>query len=176
MIANRARALPTWLCDFKLWWLCNSLAPLSWPSGKVSAWRTADLGFHFRHGSFSRSSHTSEFKIGTPVASLSHPWHYRASARTGWPGVSTLWLSEIVSLICNFCLSVAAHAIVSRTLACYWEVKQPTNNDLNSAEILQCTTQILNVHSAGSLASQCYGLMRCWCSFTVPDWIRCDSC
>ena len=36
------------------------------------------------------SSHTSDFKIGTPVATLSGAWHYRVSAGTGRPGVSVL--------------------------------------------------------------------------------------
>ena len=39
---------------------------------------------------FSGSSHTSDFKIGTPVATLPGAWHYRVSAGTGRPGVSIL--------------------------------------------------------------------------------------
>ena len=39
---------------------------------------------------FSGSSHTSDLKIGTPVATLSGAWHYRVSAGTGQPGVSIL--------------------------------------------------------------------------------------
>ena len=39
---------------------------------------------------FSRSSHTSDLKIGTPVATLPGAWHYRLSAGTGRPGVSGL--------------------------------------------------------------------------------------
>ena len=42
----------------------------------------------FRH--LSRSSHTSDLKIGTPVATLPGAWHCRASAGTGRPGVSIL--------------------------------------------------------------------------------------
>ena len=41
-------------------------------------------------GFFSRSSHTSDFKIGTPVAILPGAWCYRVSAGTGLPGVSML--------------------------------------------------------------------------------------
>ena len=37
-------------------------------------------------GIFSRSSHTSDLKIGTPVATLPGAWRYRVSAGTGWPG------------------------------------------------------------------------------------------
>ena len=51
---------------------------------------------------FSGSSHTSDFKIGTPVATLPGAWHYRVSPGTGWPCVNLLWLGEIESLICNF--------------------------------------------------------------------------
>ena len=41
-------------------------------------------------GIFSRSSHTSDFKIGTPVATLPGAWRYRVSTGTGRPGVSIL--------------------------------------------------------------------------------------
>ena len=41
-------------------------------------------------GIFSGSSHTSDFKIGTPVATLPGAWRYRVSAGTGRPGVSIL--------------------------------------------------------------------------------------
>ena len=61
---------------------------------------------------FSRSSHTSDLNIGTPVATLPGAWRYRVSAGTGWPGVSILGLGEMESLICNFYLSVAARKIV----------------------------------------------------------------
>ena len=61
---------------------------------------------------FSRSSQTSDFKIGTPVATQSGAWHYRVSAGTGQPSVSILWLGEVESLICNFYLSVGARKIV----------------------------------------------------------------
>ena len=41
-------------------------------------------------GIFLGSSHTSDFKIGTPVATLPGAWHYRVSTGTGRPGVSKL--------------------------------------------------------------------------------------
>ena len=61
---------------------------------------------------FSGSSHTSDLKIGTPVATLPGAWRYRVSTGTGRPGVSILWLGEVERLICNFYLSVAARKIV----------------------------------------------------------------
>ena len=67
---------------------------------------------HACDGIFLGLSHTSDLKIGTPVANLPGAWHYRVSAGTGWPGVSILWLGEMDSLICNFYLSVAANKIV----------------------------------------------------------------
>ena len=80
---------------------------------------------------FFRGRHTSDFKIGTPVATLSGAWRYRVSAVTGWSDVSILWLGEVESLICNFYLSVAARKIEQirpwDTLACCWDVKQPTS-------------------------------------------------
>ena len=41
-------------------------------------------------GIFPGSSHTSDSKIGTPVATLPGAWRYRVSAGTGRPGVSIL--------------------------------------------------------------------------------------
>ena len=41
-------------------------------------------------GMFLGSSHTSDLKIGTPVATLPGAWRYRVSAGTGQPGVSIL--------------------------------------------------------------------------------------
>ena len=59
---------------------------------KAPASRTKDLEFdsHLRCGDFSGSSHTSDLKIGTPVATLPGTLHYRVSAGTGQPGVSVL--------------------------------------------------------------------------------------
>ena len=65
-----------------------------------------------RDGIFSRSSHTSDLEIGTPVATLPGAWHYKVSTGTGRPGVSILWLGEVERFICNFYLSVAARKIV----------------------------------------------------------------
>ena len=51
---------------------------------------------------FSWSSHTitSDLNIDdSQITSLSGAWHYRVSAKTGWPSVSILWLGEIESLI-----------------------------------------------------------------------------
>ena len=58
---------------------------------KVSASRGADLGLSCRLcQDFSRSGHTSDLEIGTPVASLPDVWCYDVSAWTGWPGISIL--------------------------------------------------------------------------------------
>ena len=80
---------------------------------KASASRVAEPGFdsRLRRGDFSGSSHTSDLKNDTPVATLPGAWRYRVSAATGWPGVSILWQGEVESLICNFSLSVAARTL-----------------------------------------------------------------
>ena len=81
---------------------------------KASASGAEDPGFESRlRRDFSGSSHTSDLKIDTPVATLQGAWRYRVSAGTGRPGVSILWLGEVESLTCNFYLSVAARQIVS---------------------------------------------------------------
>ena len=60
--------------------------------GKASASRTEDPGFasRLRRDFCLGSSHTSDLKIGTPVATLPGAWRYRVSAGTGRPGVSIL--------------------------------------------------------------------------------------
>ena len=58
---------------------------------KVSASKAEDPGFesHFQWD-FYGSSHTSDLKIGTPVATLPGVWRYGVSAGTGRTGVSIL--------------------------------------------------------------------------------------
>ena len=93
--------------------------PPRWPSGfKASVSRAADPGFdsRLRHGSFSGSSHTSDLKIGTPVANQPGAWGYRVSTGTGWPGVRILRLSEVERLICFFYLSVEARKLARADL------------------------------------------------------------
>ena len=58
---------------------------------KASASRAEDPGFESRlRRDFSGSGHTSDLKIGTPVATLPSAWRFRVSAGTGRPGVSVL--------------------------------------------------------------------------------------
>ena len=58
---------------------------------KASASRAEDPGFESRlRRDFSGSSHTSDLKFGTPVATLPGAWRYRVSGGTGRPGVSIL--------------------------------------------------------------------------------------
>ena len=78
---------------------------------------------------FSRWSHTSDLKTGTPMATLASAWHSRVNAGTGWSSVSILWLNEVESLICNLYLSMAACKLSEQIhpwdrLACCWDVKR----------------------------------------------------
>ena len=58
---------------------------------KASALGAEDPGFESRlRRDFSGSSHTSDLKVGTPLATLPGAWRYRVSAGTGLPGVSIL--------------------------------------------------------------------------------------
>ena len=59
----------------------------------------------FPHEAFSWSSHTSDL-LCAPAAALSCAWLYKGGNGTGGPSVNVLWLGEIASLICSFCLSV----------------------------------------------------------------------
>ena len=57
----------------------------------MSTSRAEDSGFESRlRQDFSGSSHTSDLKTGTPVATLPGTWHYRVSTGTGLPGVCIL--------------------------------------------------------------------------------------
>ena len=85
-------------------------------------------------GDFSGSSHTSDFKNGTPVATLPGAWRYRVSTGTGRPGDSILRLGKAESVICNFYLSVAElKPVLSRSVPEILKhvagtlIKQPTN-------------------------------------------------
>ena len=61
------------------------------PVVKASLSRAADPGIDSRlAGDVSGSSHTSDLKIGSPVATLPGAWRDRVSSGTGWPGVSIL--------------------------------------------------------------------------------------
>ena len=58
---------------------------------KASASRSEDPGFKSRlRRDFSGSSHTSDLRIDTLVATLPGAWRYRVSTGTGWTGVSIL--------------------------------------------------------------------------------------
>ena len=62
--------------------------------------------------------HTSDLKIGTPVATRPGAWRYKFSTGTGWPGVSILWQH----------VKLSEQIRPWDTLACGWDLKQPTNN------------------------------------------------
>ena len=58
---------------------------------QASASRAEGPGFKFRlRRDFSMSSHTSDLKTGTPVATMPGAWHHRVRSGTGWPSVSIL--------------------------------------------------------------------------------------
>ena len=84
--------LDTCLDSFDMY-MCFSLQEdrLSGLAVKASASRAEDPGFEScLCRDFSGSSHTSDLKFGTPVATLPGAWHYRVSAGTGHPSVSIL--------------------------------------------------------------------------------------
>ena len=90
---------------------------------KASALRAEDCAEIFRW-----LSHTSDLKIGTPVATLPGAWCYRVSAGTGWPNDWVRWKvwSTTFNPVWQYVkLSEQIHPW--DTLACCWNVKQPTN-------------------------------------------------
>ena len=83
--------------------------PPHWPSGSgVRLDSRPRVQILLALGFFGGSSHNSDLKIGTPVATLPGIWCYRVSTGNGQPSVCILWLGEMESLVCNFHLSVAA--------------------------------------------------------------------
>ena len=115
---------------------------------KASAPKTEGPEFESRfRRDFSGSSRTSDFKIGTPLASLPGAWRYRVSTGTGRPGVSILWLGEVESLI-GSSVSVWQHVNLSEqirpwdTLACCWDVKQPTDKQSPALSVFCCSVSI----------------------------------
>ena len=65
--------------------------PPCWPSGKaMPRERKIPVSNPACAGIFSGSSHTIDFKIGTPVATLPGTWRHRVSTGTGRPGISIL--------------------------------------------------------------------------------------
>ena len=66
-----------------------------WPSGKGVLLESGSSGFdsHFHCGDFSRSNHTRDWNVGTPMVYLP----YRVGAVSGSSDDSILWLGEIAS-------------------------------------------------------------------------------
>ena len=96
----------------------------------------------WRYGGRSLLCQVESYKSGTHVASLLHAWGQKISARTGWPGVTTLWLGEVASCISCFCRSVVAckfapsRSVPEAHAACCWVGKQAGND--SSSLILFC--------------------------------------
>ena len=118
---------------------------------KASASRAEGPGFESRlRRDFSGSSHTSDLNIGTPVATLPGAWRYRVSGGTGRPGVSILWRWKVGSAAS---ISVWQHVKLSvqirpwDTLACCWDVKQPTNKHSIPGNIVlnNCQVNLLSM-------------------------------
>ena len=130
---------------------------------KASASRAEDPGFESRlRRDFSGVESYQWLKI-LALQWLLGAWRrYRVSAGTGWPGVSMLWwkVGSATSI------SVWQHVKLSEqtrswdTLACCWDVKQPTNNNSHGAK----------PHPAEWLAGSVNSVPRClsaWGIYTL---------
>ena len=117
-----------------LWWFVGLVV-------KVSASRVEDPVFESRlWRDYSGLSHTSDVKIGIPVATLLGAWHYRVCRGTGQPSVSILWLGEVENLICSFYLSVASPKIVWADLSLRY-TSTDSDGDLARHLALQISTR-----------------------------------
>ena len=117
-----------------------------WPGCKPVLPESGRPGFvpRFPRGTFFGASHTSDFQVSTPVATLPGAWRYRVSAGTGWPWGGILGMGEIASSICNFCQCGGKYDCQCRSQA--WELaadprisagkeKCPPQNIKRSAQI-----------------------------------------
>ena len=106
-----------------------------------------DRQTRFHNGSFSRSSHTGDFKIGTPAATLPGAWLYWVSVGTDLPGVDMLWLGEIEKLVGKFSLRQQVQfSEPSRpwdTLAYCLDVKQPADNNPSCLGVSNAWPQVV---------------------------------
>ena len=103
------------------------------------------------------------------MATLLGVW---VSAGTGRSGVSILWPDEMESWICNFYL-VWQHVKLSEqirpwdTLACCWDVKQPTTN-----QPISCFINIIILCRVSKFVTfQWLSFVRCW----MPQQQSCVS-
>ena len=76
---------------------CVTMDHLIDQADKVTA--SSEFGSCLRNGDFFQSSHTSDFKTGTPVASLPGAWRCRVCTGTGWLGVSIRYVTFL--FFCN---------------------------------------------------------------------------
>ena len=113
------------------------------------------------------SGHSSDLNIGTPVATLPGTWCYRVSARTGWPGVGILSLGEIASLVCNFCLHMAACTLswadlplryTSVLLGCLTTNKQLSHPLKHQPATLNERANASHTNTHWTQIQQCWGL------------------
>ena len=82
---------PSRLGQAGAWYVLPHREPPRWPCGRRPPREREIPGSNPAcAGIFSGSSHTSDLKIGTPVATLPGAWRYRVSALTGRLGVSIL--------------------------------------------------------------------------------------
>ena len=132
-------------------------------------------------GMFSGSSHTSDLKIGTSVATLPGAWCYRLSAGTGWPGVSILRLGGKDSLICNFYLSIQAREWLVRchntlagwdSLICNFYLGMAARAIVWADPSLRYTSMLL-VRRATNKQQQSTLSIRQPSSFLVTHWLKC---
>ena len=108
------------------------------------------------------------------MATLPGAWCYRVSTGTGQPGVSILWLGEVE---CLTSISVWQHVKLSEqirpwhTLACCWDVKQPTNKQILAPPHLSLTS--LHLWNTFKLCVS-FLLFLMWCLFScfplLFDW------
>ena len=103
---------------------------------------------------FLGSSHTSDLKIGTPVATLPDAW--RLGSVLGLVGpVSILFITVRWKVRSATSISVWQHIKLSEqirpwdTLTCCWDIKQPTNN-FTSVKIIRDLFHLLLLWAVGS--------------------------
>ena len=153
--------------------LISLIPPPWWPSGKASASRAVDLGLipHLHCGSFSWSSHTSDFKMGTTVDCLvsrlalqGQRWNLLVQCQytvTWWDSLNcSVYLSVAAALSLRYIIMLLGRYLTNEQpsnppdhsvhhLSCCWDVKQSTNNPLTHQ-----ITLFTIYHVVGTLGNQ----------------------
>ena len=128
-----------------------------------------------RLGDFSKCSHTSDFKIGTPVCTLSCAWHYRVSAGTSH--------SNVYLVMCLQCVPCHVPGVIGSalglvtpvcTLSCAWRYRVSAGTSHSNVYLVMCL-QCVPCHVPGVIGSV-LGLVTPMCTWSCASSVYLVMC